>query len=131
LSERLVREFYERLWNAWDDDAVEEVLAPDFTFRGSLGDETRGLGEWRAYRDAIRRGSHDFHNEIVDLVGSGDRVAARLRYSGTHTGPLLEIEPTARRFEFEGAAFFIVVAGRLESAWVLGDVDSLRRQLAG
>ena len=84
---------------------------------------------WRGYRDTIRGGSHDFHNEIVDLVASGDRAAARLRYSGTHSGPLLGITATGRSFEYAGAAFFVAAGGRLTSVWVLGDVEGLRRQL--
>lgn len=130
VMERLVPRFYERLWNAWDDSAVEGTLAAGFTFRGSLGQRTSGRDGWRAYRDLIRRGAPDFHNEVVDLVVSGDRAAARLRYSGTHRGPLLGVPPTGRRFTYSGAAFFTAAHGLLTDAWVLGDVEDLRRQLA-
>ena len=32
-------------------------------------------------------------------------------------------------FEYAGAAFFTARNGRLASAWVLGDLDGLRREL--
>ncbi len=32
----LVAPFYYRLWNEWDDEAVDDTLAPNITFRGSL-----------------------------------------------------------------------------------------------
>ncbi len=86
--------------------------------------------EWRAYRDAIRAGSSDFHNEIVTLVADGDRAAAGLRYTGTHTGHLVGLAPTERRFSYSGAAFFEAGQGRLTSAGVLGDVTALRELLA-
>jgi predicted ester cyclase len=89
----LVHRFYGELWNAWDDEVVADVLHPELRFRGSLGEETEGLAEWRAYRDGVRRGAPDFHNEVVDLVADGDRAAARLVWSGTHTGPLLGSVP--------------------------------------
>lgn len=127
--DRLIGRFYADLWNRWDDAAVEEVLAGDFSFRGSMGDETRGRDGWRGYRDAIRAGSRDFHNEVTDLVASGNRAAARLRYTGHHTGPLAGLAATGRRFEYSGAAFFTSRDGRLTAAWVLGDLDGLRRQL--
>jgi steroid delta-isomerase-like uncharacterized protein len=127
--EHLVRRFYEDLWNRWDDDAVDDLLAEDFTFRGSLGTETTGRDEWRAYRDAIREGSPDFHNELVTLVTQDDGAAARLRYTGTHTGPLAGMQATGRRFSYAGAAFFSGRQGRLTSAWVLGDLAALREQL--
>ena len=125
----LIETFYEDLWNSWDDSAVDDTLGTTFEFRGSLGQQTTGRDEWRSYRDFIRAGSADFHNEVVALVGEGQRVAARLRYTGTHTGSLLGLPATGRRFEYAGAAFFVADGKRLVSAWVLGDLDRLRRQL--
>jgi predicted ester cyclase len=125
----LVHSFYDDLWNRWDDALVDAVLAPSFTFRGSFGTSTVGVDGWRGYRDTVRAGSADFHNEVVTLVCDGPSAAARLLYSGTHTGPLLGIGATGRRFEYAGAAFFTVEGRRLVSAWVLGDLDGLRRQL--
>ena len=127
--EHLVRRFYEELWNRWDDEGVDDLLAEDFTFRGSLGTETAGRAEWRSYRDAVRAGASDFHNELVTLVAHGDRAAARLRYSGTHTGRLAGLPATGRRFTYAGAAFFEAQQGRLASAWVLGDLTALQEQL--
>ncbi len=128
-TETLVRSFYDDLWNRWDDGLVPAVLSPMFAFRGSLGTSTRGLAEWRGYRDTIRAGSSDFHNSVVTLVVDGPTAAARLLYSGTHTGPLLGIPATGRPFEYAGAGFFTAADGLLTSAWVLGDLDGLRRQL--
>jgi len=126
----LVEQFYARCWNAWDDDAVDEILAEDFTFRGSLGSEMNGRDAWRAYRDEIRTGADDYHNEILALVVEGSRAAARLRYSGHHRGTLGGMAPTGRSFAYDGAAFFTAEDDRLTNAWVLGDVVSLREQLA-
>jgi predicted ester cyclase len=128
-TEALVRSFYDDLWNGWDDSLIDTVLSPSFEFRGSLGTSTTGRDGWRSYRDTVRAGSADFHNEVVALVVDGASAAARLRYSGTHTGELLGIPATGRRFEYAGAAFFTVDDGLLGSAWVLGDLAGLRGQL--
>ncbi len=128
-ARELVGRFYDELWNAWDDAAVDDVLAPDFAFRGSLGAETVGRDGWRGYRDTVRAGSADFHNAVEALVVDGDRAAARLGYSGTHTGPLAGVPATGRRFAYAGAAFFEARDGLLVSAWVLGDLAGLRAQL--
>ena len=126
----LIERFYSELWNEWNDPAIEETLSPDFAFRGSLGQETSGRDGWRRYRDLVRAGSVDFHNEIVEMVCDRQRAAARLRYTGTHTGALLGLPATQRRFGYAGAAFFTADGQWLTSAWVLGDLDSLRRQLS-
>jgi steroid delta-isomerase-like uncharacterized protein len=125
----LVHRFYDDLWNRWDDALVDRVLAPGFEFRGSLGTETVGRDGWRAYRDTVRAGSSDFHNTVVTLVAEESHAAARLLYSGTHTGTLLGLPATGRRFEYAGAAFFTVEDGLLASAWVLGNLTTLREQL--
>ncbi|WP_158892804.1 ester cyclase [Amycolatopsis anabasis] len=125
----LVHRFYTDAWNAWDDGAVDELLAADFVFRGSLGDEVRGRDGWRAYRDKVRAAVPDFHNEVTDLVVAGDRAAARLAYTGHHQGELLGVPGTGRRIAYSGAAFFTARDGLLTEAWVLGDLDTLRRQV--
>jgi predicted ester cyclase len=115
--EELVRRFYAAVWNRWDDTAVNELLHERDGFR--------------SYRDKIRTAFPDFHNEIVDLVTSGDRAAARLCYSGHQQGEVLGVAATGVRVVYEGAAFFTPRDGQLAEVWVLGDVDGLRHQLAG
>jgi predicted ester cyclase len=127
--EDLVDDFYSRAWNRWDDDVVDEILGPGFAFRGSLGDEVRGREGWRGYRDTVRVALPDLHNEVMDLVVSGDRAAARLRYTGHHVGTVLGVRGRGAAIEFAGAAFFTAADGLLTSAWVLGDLDGLRPQL--
>jgi predicted ester cyclase len=65
----------------------------------------------------------------VELVCDGGLAAARLSF-GTHSGPLLGLSATQRRFEYAGAAFFTADERWLTSAWVLGDLDALRHQLS-
>lgn len=126
----LVRRFYEVLWNAWDDDAVQDVLTDTFRFRGSLGAETSGRAGWREYRDMLRSTSPDFHNEVVELMCENGFAAARLTCTGHHRGDMLGIPPTGLPFQYSAAAFFECVDGHIENGWVLGDVEGLRAQLS-
>lgn len=128
-EERLVRTFYDRLWNEWDDDQVDHVLHSDFEFRGSLGDITRGRDAWRAYRDKIRAAVPDFHNQIITIVTAPGTAAARLTYSGHHEGLLLGVLGSGNAIRYSGAAFFRRDGPVLTEAWVLGDLDALRRQI--
>jgi predicted ester cyclase len=126
----LVERFYRDVWNGWDDSAVDELLAPGFVFRGSLGDETRGRDGFRFYRDKVRAAFPDFHNELRCLIVDGDQAAAQLLCTGHHESDVLDIPPTGVRIRYEAAAFFRAHGDWLEEAWVLGDLDNLRRQLA-
>jgi len=131
LTAGIVRRFYDDMWNRWDRSLVEELLAEDLTFRGSLGVDVLGRAAFRDYMASVQAGFPDFSNRIVDLVVAADRAVARLEYSGTHLGTVLGLPATGRRVGYSGAAFFTVRRGRVVSVWVLGDLDGLRRQLAG
>jgi predicted ester cyclase len=125
----LVQRFYRDVWNRWDDIAIAELLADDFVFRGSLGDEARGPEGFRVYRDKVRAAFPDFRADVQEIVADRDRAAVRLRCSGRHQGQLFGIEPTGLQIAYEAAAFFHSRNERLSAAWVLGDVDALRTKL--
>jgi steroid delta-isomerase-like uncharacterized protein len=125
----LVARFYEDVWNRWDDAALDAILAPDFEFRGSLGDQAQGRDGFRAFRDTVRAAAPDWRNEVVDLLVTPGRAAVRLRCTGHHRGVLLGMPPTGRAFSFTSAAFFTAADDRLLTSWVVADIDDLRRQL--
>jgi steroid delta-isomerase-like uncharacterized protein len=125
----LVRRYYDELWNRWDLGLVDELLAPDVGFRGSLGIEVRGRDGFRRYVALVRDAFPDFHNAVEELVAESDRVVARLTYRGTHRGPLFGLAPTGRRISYAGVALFRIAGGRIAEGWVLGDALGLLRQL--
>ena len=124
-----MRWFYDEAWNDWNDSRVDEFLAEDFVFRGSLGDEARGRDGWRGYRDNVQEAIPDFHNEIVELLAAPGRAAVRLWCTGHHQGVLLGRRGRGGPVANAAAAFFRCRGDVVEAAWVLGDLDSLRRQI--
>jgi hypothetical protein len=46
---KLVEDFYKRIWNDGNLDAATELLTPEFSFRGSLGNEMRGREAFKNY----------------------------------------------------------------------------------
>ena len=125
----LVRRFYRAVWNAHDRSATAELLTEDFRFRGSLGRESMGLQAFAKYVDSVHESLGDYRCEIEELVSEGERGFARMTFSGIHRGLLLGHPPTGKRVSWAGAALFHARGRKLESLWVLGDLDSLRRQL--
>ena len=124
-----MQRFYADAWNRWDDRAVDELLTTDFTFRGSLGDHAHGRDGFRLYREKVRSTFPDFHNEVREVVAEEQRVALRLRCSGRHDGELFGIAATGRSIAYDAAAFLRARDAQLCAAWVLGDLEQLRRQL--
>lgn len=125
----LVERFCHEVWNGADEAAARELLHPQFRFHASPDAEREGPD---GFIDYLRRGHDalgDFACEIDGVIESGTEAAARLRFHGTHRGPLFGVAPTGRRIEWAGAAFFATDGVQITHLWVLGDIDAVKRQL--
>ena len=129
VNKAIVERYYEVLWNQWNLAVAKEIIAPNIRFRGSLGIDVDGREAFGAYVNLIRGAFPDFHNQIKELAGDENRVAARLVYTGTHRGEIFGIPPSGRQIEYDGAAFFRMEAGLIVDGWVLGDTFHLRQQI--
>lgn len=128
-NRRLVRRFYEELWNRPDLTVIPEVLAPDVTFRGSLGVVRTGHGQFADYVRSVTGALGAYQCDLEALVVERDQAAARLTFSGIHRGTFLGYRPSGRRVAWAGAAFFTFADGLVHDLWVLGDLDSLHQQM--
>jgi len=126
----LIRRYYSELWNAWSAAALAELISPDIVFRGSIGTAVNGIEEFKQYVGKIRAAFPDFHNHIEELIGEGDKVVARLTYTGTHRGELFGFSGTEKKVTYQGIAIFQFREGKIVSGYVLGDTETLKRQIA-
>ncbi len=122
---RLVEEFYARIWNSGDLGAAGELLAEDFSFRGSLGSELVGVEAFREYVRSVRSALAGYRCEILACVAEGNEAFAKMRFSGLHVAPFRGFPPTGKRVQWTGAALFRFEAGRIAELWVLGDLAGL------
>lgn len=127
----LIHRYYVEVWNAWSAPALEELISADIVFRGSIGYVVNGIAEFKEYVNRIRFAFPDFHNYIEELIAEGERVAARLTYTGTHRGELFGLPATGNKITYAGMAIFEFKEGKILRGYVLGDTESLKRQLAG
>lgn len=128
-QKRQVRRFYDEIWNVPDLSVIPEILAPDVTFRGSLGSVKSGHGEFADYVRGVTDSLGDYRCHIENLVAEGDQVVARMLFSGLHRASFLGVPATGRQVSWAGAAFFTFEAGLVSDLWVLGDLHSLHQQL--
>ncbi len=128
-ASEFVREFYERIWNTGDFDATEELLAPDFIFRGSLGPEMRGREPFCEYVKSVRSALDGYRCDILDCVTEGQKAFAKMRFSGLHVGQFKGFAPTGKPVNWLGAALFRIQGRMIAELWVLGDLVSLEADL--
>ncbi len=127
---KIVRRFYEELWNKWNYAIIGEILTQDIGFHGSLGVQKNGHQGFIDYAEMVRAAFPDFTNSVEELIAEGDKVAACLTYRGTHLGEIFNIEGTGRSIRYIGTAIFVFRDGLISNAWVLGDRLDLLRQLS-
>lgn len=125
----IVRRFYEGLWNKADKTAIPDLLHEDVTFRGSLGMVKQGHKGFALYMDFICHALGDYHCKILDIAAEGEKVWARVHYAGEHRGELFGYAATHARLKWEGVAIFTFLDGRISDIWVLGDINSVMKQL--
>ena len=126
----LIRRYYSELWNAWSPAALEELISPDIVFRGSIGTTVTSIEEFKQYVNRIRAAFPDFHNRIDELISEGDKVVARLTYTGSHRGELFNFPGTGKKISYQGVGIFQFREGKIVSGFALGDTESLKRQIA-
>ena len=120
-----VEAFYDSIWNTGRTDAASDLLTETFVFRGSLGAELRGRGEFLAYVQAVRSALADYHCEILECVTEGDRAFAKMRFTGRHVGVFMGFPPTGKPVHWLGAALFRFEGPSIAQVWVLGDLVGL------
>ena len=117
-NKQVVREYYERVLNGRDLDAVGDFFVDERIVAGVKG------GCFR-YFEAFP----DLHVALDDVIAEGDRVFVRSTMTGTHDGEYKGIPATGRHVAAESAEVFRVADGRFVGYWCLANVAGLTRQL--
>ena len=117
-GKQVVRDYYERVINGRDLDAVAEFFADERMVEGVR----RGCF---AYFEAFP----DMHVSLDELIGEGESVFLRSTLTGTHDGEYKGIPATGRHVATECAEVFRIRDGKFAGYWCLTNVAGLMRQL--
>jgi steroid delta-isomerase-like uncharacterized protein len=115
--------------DAGDLDAFDELLHPDVVVHAPLGLSTRGIeSEKQAWRKA-HAAFGELRHEVVDVVSSGDLLAARVQVTGRHDGEFLGVPATGRRFAIPQALFLRLEDGKAAEIWEIIDTALFLEQI--
>ena len=123
-----------RLFYAFWDTGNAEYLsaAVDNDFRDNTLPEGRPQGPKgllyasQTFRSAVP----DLHCKIEDLLVSGDKITARLTFTGTHTGEFMGRPATGKPVRFFAIDILRIRRGRVVEDWHLEDNLTLLEQLS-
>ncbi len=121
-SERVVREFVDAV-NAQDWAKLGVLVSANFV-RHSAAAGSAGI---RSRDDLIRflqdeyRTFPDAHEEIIEMMADGERMAVRHRFRGTQRGALGPYPPTGKVMDVEYIAIYVVRGSQIVEAWAEWD----------
>jgi predicted ester cyclase len=122
----IVHEFV-RMVNEKDVDILDGLLSEDFVNHNPYTENGREAQKvlWSYWFSACP----DLEATVYDAFATGDRVAGRLAFRGTHTGEFLGAQPTGQRLEMTTVDIWRVEGGVFVEHW--DEINSLElfRQL--
>jgi steroid delta-isomerase-like uncharacterized protein len=126
----VAREFVKTVFNGHDPERAREYFTNDVLWHGgSLGTVT-GVDTIVPILGAFIGAMEDIRAEEQDVIASDDLVAVRLVVSATHTGNLLGIPATGRRFQWDAVDIYRVTdQGKISEQWAFEDMAAIISQL--
>lgn len=117
-------------FNAGDLDRYLASYAPDAVIHGLPEHVGPNLAGHREFLASMREALPDVTSTVDDIIASGDLVATRHTYRGTHEGVLHGARPTGRMLEWSAMTFRrFNDAGLATERWIVSDDLGLLRQL--
>jgi len=110
-------------------EVIAEVLAADIQLPtiADLAEPTpAGLTQ---VNEQVRASFPDMHGTIEQIFAFGDWVAARVTWTGTHTGEFMGNPPTGKAISFSELEIVRCLGGRIVDLRQVADVASLMAQL--
>jgi steroid delta-isomerase-like uncharacterized protein len=113
-----------------DLEECVSLLTPGFMINiAGMPYQQRGHAEWLRNAGQMIGAFPDLGIQVEDMVAAGDRVAVRVRFTGTHTGDFLGVPPSGKRVDYESQELYRFEAGRLAEEWICSDTMTMMTQI--
>lgn len=128
-NKELINAYY-KMWNEKDFEKADKLLDPDVRFRGSLDITANGIDGFKEYALMLTTAFPNLYHAVEMLVVENNTAAAYVTYTGTHEGKIFNYEATGNRICYSGASFIQIRDNKIASINILGDLNSLYKQLS-
>jgi steroid delta-isomerase-like uncharacterized protein len=131
-NKRLVRRWFDEVWNKGRAEAIDEMFAPDGVAHGLSEDPEHpiiGAGGFKPFHQTFRGAFPDIEVVVEDMIAEGDKVAARCLVRGKHAGDNLGIAASNAPVEFTGMTIVRIRDGQIVEAWNNFDFMRMNKQI--
>lgn len=120
-------------WVRGDLDSLDQHFAPNFdNSQNALPGVPPGLAGAKMIHPMSMASFPDRANEILDMIGEGNKVMARIRVTGTNEGgvPWMGADANDAKIDFESVSIYeFDKKGKITKSYGLNDVYMLGIQL--
>jgi predicted ester cyclase len=126
-NKEIVAGFFE-IYNTKDYEAIHQYFAPDYIDHGL---PLQSVEAAIKILKLIHQSFPDIHVVIDDLIEENNQVVFRGRFSATHLGEFVGIEPTGEKVEFEALEIFKIENQKITESWGYWPLSTIINQIRG
>jgi len=130
-NKELMRRFYGEVCDQQQFNLVDQLVAEDYEHHNaSLPPEMqRGRANFKQVLMMFYGAFPDLKATVEDLIAEDDKVAARVRFRGTHQGDLMGIPASGHPVDFVVSETYRIADGRLAEGWAVIDIMGVMQQI--
>ncbi len=125
----LTQRLYDELWSQKRYALIDKIIHPDHVFHFPDGRSIQGREAYRQFVTGYATAFPDMRIELEDFLGTTDKIANRICFTGTQNGELEGIAPTGRKVSMSGQHIARIKDGMFLETWGNFDGLGLMKQL--
>ena len=110
-NKKIVR-LYQEIYYSDNLERLTKVVSEDLLTPNIMPGILHGMEGAKAAHRIMLAGFPDYQTIIEDIVAEGDKVCARIKMTGTHSGEFMGIPATMKRITFTGMYIVKLPTGR-------------------
>ena len=120
--------WFERVWNQQDENAIDELLAPNFVAYG-LGEKMTSPDDFKVFYRKFREAFPDLRVKTEKVVAEGDWAVVRIVAEGSHAGDFEGLAATNSPIHVDGMVMTRWHNGQIVEAYNSIDMLTLLKQI--
>jgi steroid delta-isomerase-like uncharacterized protein len=132
MSERGLRETYEAIIaavSAADDGVLDQLIATDLIDHNPVPGQSAGRAGFKYWVTTMHDIFPDINGTIDDTVVEGNKVAARVTWTGTHQGDFVGVPGTGVVVKLQAIHIVRFADGRAAEWWGTADIFGALQQI--
>lgn len=115
-NKKLVRRWFEEVWNQQSEEAIDEMFAPGGKAYGFPDSSSVLVGpeSFKSVHRIFLAAFPDLRITVREIVAEGDRVAVTWTATMTHLGEHLGFAPTMKKESLDGSSFLTVSGSQIQ-----------------